>query len=270
VAADAHDTAPHDERSPQVQRARRYARAHVAWTHAELPAAERQRLETSTAQGWLDGWWAARQDRAHTDAEGADPATCPHPAARVVAGIGDVGEPDADRRGLTFDVLPDAGPSPLADHQGREVALTSGVRATMSLGVCAACLAPVATVGVADYDNWTVEHGPAWSTRWARLVRDGDAAAIVDPDAARDESLLVEQAAEAAIAAAQAVVGLWRDRIREAAGQRQELPDGAEVADGAALADPRYDAALRVAGALDDAQRLLGEALRTEQPGSDR
>lgn len=51
------------EQSPQVDRARRYARDHVAWTYDQLPPVERDLLETSTAQGWLDGWWAAQQDR---------------------------------------------------------------------------------------------------------------------------------------------------------------------------------------------------------------
>lgn len=57
-------------RSPQVERARRYARDHVAWTYDQLPPAERELLETSTAQGWLDGWWAAQQDRT---SDGQDP-----------------------------------------------------------------------------------------------------------------------------------------------------------------------------------------------------
>ena len=90
--------------------------------------------------------------------------------------LGDPGADNADERGLVWDVLDAAAepPAPLRDHRGHRVELDSGVRATAALGVCSDCGAPVVSVSVADYDHWTAEHGPAWSTPWVRLTRHGE------------------------------------------------------------------------------------------------
>jgi hypothetical protein len=49
-----------------------------------------------------------------------------------------------------------------------------GIHATVALGVCGQCASRVVSVRAFDVENWTPEHGPAWTSRWTRLVRDGE------------------------------------------------------------------------------------------------
>jgi hypothetical protein len=87
---------------------------------------------------------------------------CPHPVAAVVASIGDPGNEDADARGISW------------HEHGSVPAELQGIRATVALGVCGDCGAPVVSLRMADYERWTPEHGPAWTTPWMRLRRDGE------------------------------------------------------------------------------------------------
>lgn len=91
-----------------------------------------------------------------------DPLDCPHDAASVEAYIGNPGTDDVASRGLPWEVL--------APEQ-RDL---DGLRAYVALGVCDNCNSRVVSVRTWDPENWTIEHGPAWTSRWTRLVRDGD------------------------------------------------------------------------------------------------
>jgi hypothetical protein len=118
------------------------------------------------------------------------PEPCPHRTAFVVASIGHPGSDDPDQRGLPWEPLPHLGMDepvvpPLAGWSGATAtdALVrerlrpeglDGIRAYVSLGICDGCWRPVVTLRMADFDRWTVEHGPAWSTRWTPLWRDGE------------------------------------------------------------------------------------------------
>lgn len=88
-----------------------------------------------------------------------DPWDCPHEEAVVEAHIGGSAQ---DPPGVAWEVL--------APEQ-RDL---DGVRATVTLGVCASCSSRVVSVRAWDQDSWTTEHGPAWTSRWTRLVRDGE------------------------------------------------------------------------------------------------
>jgi hypothetical protein len=91
-----------------------------------------------------------------------DPLDCLHTAAHVEAYIGNPGNPDPASRGLPWEVLHPA-PSDL-----------DGIRAVVTLGVCPQCSSRVVSVRAFDAVNWTPEHGTAWTSRWTRLVRDGE------------------------------------------------------------------------------------------------
>jgi hypothetical protein len=103
----------------------------------------------------------------------------------VVASIGDPGNDDPDASGLPWDQLPDhhndlvGDVSQLLREHFRAEGL-DGIKAHVSLGICSGCHRPVATVRMGDHKRWTVEHGPAWSSRWTPLVRDGDPQSLLD------------------------------------------------------------------------------------------
>lgn len=86
---------------------------------------------------------------------------CSHPAAMVAADIGDSGSENADERGVAWKAI------------NIEPAALAGIRSTIALGVCE-CGAPVVSLRMADYERWTPEHGPAWTTPWTRLIIDGE------------------------------------------------------------------------------------------------
>lgn len=90
-----------------------------------------------------------------------DAQDCPHDDAQIEAYIGSPGAEDDADRGLPWEVV--------APEQ-RDL---DGVRAVVSLGICAGCGSRVVSVRTWDHENWSPEHGPAWTSRWTRLVRDG-------------------------------------------------------------------------------------------------
>jgi hypothetical protein len=49
-----------------------------------------------------------------------------------------------------------------------------GIHATVALGVCVQCASRVVSVRAFDVETWTPEHGPAWTSRWTRLVHDSE------------------------------------------------------------------------------------------------
>lgn len=114
---------------------------------------------------------------------------CPHRTAYVVASIGDPGN-DPDASGLPWNQLPggmleDAVVPQLAGwtgHNATDVLVREhlrpegldGIKAHVTLGICDGCHRPVVTVRMADHKRWTVQHGPAWSSPWTPLVRDGE------------------------------------------------------------------------------------------------
>jgi hypothetical protein len=95
-----------------------------------------------------------------------DPTTCPHEATYVEATIGGQPSDHPADAGLPWQVL----------HPEQED--LDGIRVTVSLGACGACGSRVVSVRSWDAENWTPEHGPAWTSAWTRLVRDGQARAV--------------------------------------------------------------------------------------------
>lgn len=89
-------------------------------------------------------------------------AACTHEVAYGVAHIGDPGNDDDEARGIPWTPV-------VADATELD-----GIKITGSIGVCGDCGAPVITVRMADYANWSPVHGPAWSTPWTRPIRDGE------------------------------------------------------------------------------------------------
>ena len=110
-------------------------------------------------------------------------ANCRHETAKIVALLGEPDQNIGAGSGLGWSELDDAG-RPIQTALGD----VANLKASVFLGVCSACSAPVVTVRTWDTPRWTVEHGPAWSTRWTALVPDGAAnrsqpavTVIVDP-----------------------------------------------------------------------------------------
>lgn len=110
-------------------------------------------------------------------------ATCRHETANIVVLLGEPDQNIGAGSGLGWSE---------PDHAGQPVDTALGdvadLKASVFLGVCSTCSAPVVTVRTWDAPHWTVEHGPAWSTRWTALVPDGAASGgrqavtvIVDP-----------------------------------------------------------------------------------------
>jgi hypothetical protein len=62
-----------------------------------------------------------------------------------------------------------------------------GIKAHVSLGICSGCHRPVVTVRMGDHKRWTPEHGPAWSSRWTSLVRDGERELLPAPAGAAEQ-----------------------------------------------------------------------------------
>jgi hypothetical protein len=92
---------------------------------------------------------------------------CPHQAVHIVAALTVGGQaPDDDKLG--WSPLDDTGPPRLSD-----LGVLDGHAASVYLEVCAACTATVISVRTWDQAHWTAEHGPAWSTPWTPLARDG-------------------------------------------------------------------------------------------------
>ena len=110
-------------------------------------------------------------------------ANCGHETASIVALLGEPEQNIGAGSGLGWSELDDAG-RPIQTGLGD----VADLKASVFLGVCSTCSAPVVTVRTWDAAHWTVEHGPAWSTRWTALVPDGAASGgqqavtvIVDP-----------------------------------------------------------------------------------------
>ena len=95
-------------------------------------------------------------------------ATCGHETANIVALLGEPEQNIGAGSGLGWSELDDAG-RPIETGLGD----VDDLKASVFLGVCSTCSAPVVTVRTWDASHWTVEHGPAWSTRWTALVPDG-------------------------------------------------------------------------------------------------
>jgi hypothetical protein len=83
-------------------------------------------------------------------------ATCPHESARVVAYL-------SPAAGLPWQYLEH-------DEHDEHGPMT---HALTTLGECGECGADVVSVRTWDAENWTPEHGPAWTGPWTRLVPDG-------------------------------------------------------------------------------------------------
>jgi hypothetical protein len=99
----------------------------------------------------------------HNETPAARPAdVCPHPAAHV----------SATTDSAPWGYVDPAPGAPLRDHRGQTADLDS-VRVAVSLGVCSQCSAPVVSARMAVHDHWTVDHGPAWTSPWTQVVRDG-------------------------------------------------------------------------------------------------
>jgi len=110
-------------------------------------------------------------------------ANCRHETANIVALLGGPEQNIGAANGLGWSELDDAG-RPIETGLGD----VADLKASVFLGVCSTCSAPVVTVRMWDTARWAVEHGPAWSTRWTTLVPDGaanesqtDVTVIVDP-----------------------------------------------------------------------------------------
>jgi hypothetical protein len=110
-------------------------------------------------------------------------SNCRHETANIVALLGEPEQNIDASSGLGWSELDDAG-RPIQTGLGD----VADLKASVFLGVCSRCMAPVVTVHTWDALGWTVEHGPAWSTRWTPLVPDGAAnqgqqavTVIVDP-----------------------------------------------------------------------------------------
>jgi hypothetical protein len=94
---------------------------------------------------------------------------CSHDRARVVALLGAL---DADPEVNTLPwsaLLSEPGDAPLP----LEPSTIEDLRANVYLGICGGCGAAVVSARVHDPGRWTPASGPAWSTPWAALVRDG-------------------------------------------------------------------------------------------------
>ena len=95
-------------------------------------------------------------------------ANCRHETANIIALLGEPDQNIGAGCGLGWSELDDAG-RPIQTALGD----VADLKALVFLGVCSACSVPVVTVRTWDVPRWTVEHGPAWSTRWIALVPDG-------------------------------------------------------------------------------------------------
>jgi hypothetical protein len=146
-------------------------------------------------------------------------ATCRHETANIVAILGEPDQNIGARSGLGWSEL---------DHAGQPIETALGDvadrKASVFLGLCSTCSAPVVTVRTWDAPHWTVEHGPAWSTRWTTLVPDGAASGgrqgvtvIVDPmDALADHLAQIEdwlRWADPDTDAAADIIGQAADRV---------------------------------------------------------
>ncbi len=102
----------------------------------------------------------------------ASPEPCSHDEAVVVAVLEGEGEkanvdgPPSD--GLLWSRLQNLNPRPVGD-----LPPTEQLRTSVYLGTCTACRRAVVSVRTWDHDQWSAERGPAWSSRWTALVRDG-------------------------------------------------------------------------------------------------
>jgi len=110
-------------------------------------------------------------------------ANCGHETANIVALLGEPDQNIGATSGLGWSELDDAG-RPIQTGLGD----VADLKASVFLGLCSTCSAPVVTVRTWVAPHGTVEHGPAWSTRWTALVPDGAAnqgqqavTVIVDP-----------------------------------------------------------------------------------------
>jgi hypothetical protein len=93
----------------------------------------------------------------------SDRATCRHVQAYIVAVVGD---PDTPLDWAELDLARPTELDDLAEHH-----------VSVCLGVCAECGATVVGVRTSNHVRWTAEHGPAWSTRWTPLLRNGEVVA---------------------------------------------------------------------------------------------
>ena len=103
-----------------------------------------------------------------TAASSANPATCGHQTAKIVALLGEPEQNIGAANGLSWSELDNAG-QPVETSLGD----VGDLEASVFLGVCATCSAPVVTVRTWDAPHWTVGPGPAWTTRWTALAPDG-------------------------------------------------------------------------------------------------
>lgn len=103
-----------------------------------------------------------------TAASSTNPATCGHQIAKIVALLGEAEQNIGAANGLSWSELDNAG-------QPIETFLSdiADLKASVFLGLCSTCSAPVVTVRTWDAPHWAVGHGPGWSTRWTALEPDG-------------------------------------------------------------------------------------------------
>ncbi len=140
---------------------------------------------TPPVMAWLVGQIAHALRLTHRMAttRSTTAANCGHETAKIIALLGEPEQNIGAANGLGWSELDDAG-QPIETELGD----VADLKASVFLGVCSTCSAPVVTVRTWDAPHWTVEHGPAWSTRWTALVPDGAAnegqqavTVIVDP-----------------------------------------------------------------------------------------
>lgn len=99
----------------------------------------------------------------------ANPGPCSHDEA-FVAGVLD-GKAEKADDGPPYDGLLWSRPQDLNPRLAGDLPPTEQLRASVYLGACASCGQAVVSVRAWDHDHWTVEHGPAWSSRWTALVK---------------------------------------------------------------------------------------------------
>jgi hypothetical protein len=98
---------------------------------------------------------------------------CPHDSAHVVASIGGAHLGLDVVGGVPWDQFADEYLDQHLRERFRPEGL-DGIQATAYLGTCADCGRLVVAVRMADRKRWTPEHGPAWTSPWTPLERDGE------------------------------------------------------------------------------------------------
>lgn len=165
--------APHGEhRAKRLSASARSYHDHT--THTTSPGPRAGRV-TVTPPGPAATWWPAGpapncycEEVEPTMATSPD---CPHEAANIVAVLIAAGRSTGTEHGVPRAVRRLLGPPPGDSGEilgWSQLADAEEPRSTALGPPSSACAA-------GDEENWPAEHGPAWSTRWMPLLRDGSA-----------------------------------------------------------------------------------------------